>query len=155
MTKGFKLSLLALICAASAAHAQHAGAVSTAFSEKVMNEIMAETPAEQLTDMKVVMDKMIEKMRANLDEMKKASIEDCVANYGEAKKAACECVSEKTDYEEQFDFMKKVAGGDQKVIAEETQKVMEKGMKTANSCGISEEEIKAAMEKAMKAAQQG
>lgn len=147
----FKASLLALLMTGSAAYAQvNAGAASTAFSEKIMGEIMAETPAEQLTDLNVIMDKMIEKMRANLDEMKAAAVTDCVTNYG--KEDACKCVSDKTDYEKQFDFMKKVAGGDQNVIVEETQKVMEEAMATAKSCGISEEEIKAAMEKAMQAA---
>lgn len=150
MLKTFKSSLLGLMLVGAAASAQmNAGAAATAFSEKIMAEIAAETPAEQLGDMNVLMDKMIEKMRANMDEMKAASTTDCVTNYGEAKKEACSCISEKTDYEKQFDFMKKAASGDQGVIAAEAQKVMEEALKTASACGISEEEIKAAIEKAM------
>ena len=131
------------------------GQASMEVNQKIMAELMQELPAEKMADSGFVMDKMIEKMKANLPELKAASQKDCVAIYGDAKSDACSCVTEKTDYNEVFDLMKKQAANPSDAsLSADLEKLAKKGEEQSLACGFSKEEIDAATQKAMEAAQQ-
>ena len=112
MKKLMQTSLAAMLLAGIAltATAQNAGLgkksqeIGLKIGQEVMQEVMKEggkpTPES-------VAKKMVEKMRANLDDIKKAGTEDCTTLYGADKASNCQCVTDKTDYEAVFNLMEK------------------------------------------------
>ncbi|MDO4643383.1 MAG: hypothetical protein Q4A74_06035 [Cardiobacteriaceae bacterium] len=54
------------------------------------------------------MKSMMDKMRAHIDELKKALVEDCTIPYGQEKSDNCKCVTDKGDYNKIFSFIEKV-----------------------------------------------
>ena len=110
MKKLMQTSLAAMLLAGIAltATAQNAGLgkksqeIGLKIGQEVMQEVMKEggkpTPES-------VAKKMVEKMRANLDDIKKAGTEDCTTLYGNDKASNCQCVTDKTDYEGVFSMM--------------------------------------------------
>ena len=92
MKKLMQTSLAAMLLAGAmlTAGAQDIGAgkKSQELGQKIGNEVMTEVMKEAQSSGKAptpeaVGKKMIEKMRANLDDMKKAGTEDCAELYGQ------------------------------------------------------------------------
>ena len=114
MKKLMQTSLAAMLLAGAmlTAGAQDIGAgkKSQELGQKIGNEVMTEVMKEAQSSGKAptpeaVGKKMIEKMRANLDDMKKAGTEDCAELYGQDSASKCQCVTDKTDYEAIFALM--------------------------------------------------
>ena len=96
--------------------------------------------------------KMIEKMRANLDDMKKAGTEDCAELYGQDSASKCQCVTDKTDYEAVFALMEKQMANPQAQQTEDTKALEAKTEENYKACGLDFKVMKDATEKAMKEA---
>ena len=95
---------------------------------------------------------MIEKMRANLDDMKKAGTEDCAELYGQDSASKCQCVTDKTDYEAVFALMEKQMANPQAQQTEDTKALEAKTEENYKACGLDFKVMKDATEKAMKEA---
>ncbi|MDO4644123.1 MAG: hypothetical protein Q4A74_09810 [Cardiobacteriaceae bacterium] len=90
------------------------GKASKELGEKIAMEAMQDIMQEAAKSGKepkpeAVMKAMVDKMRANVDDMKKAATEDCTTLYGSDKASNCSCVTEKTNYENVFNMMEKAA----------------------------------------------
>lgn len=129
-----------------------AGQASMEINEKIINTVMKDVPADKMTDTAFIVNKMIDEMKKNLPELKAASQKDCIAVYGEAKSEGCSCMTDKTDYNDVFDMMKKQAANPSDPTHFE--KMAKKGEDLLLSCGFTKEEIDAATAKVMEAMQQ-
>ena len=113
MKKLMQTSLAAMLLAGvvlTASAQATTGKKSKEIGQKIGNEVMEEVMKEAQSSGKapsadVVGKKMIEKMRANLDDLKKAGTEDCTELYGQDKASNCQCVTQKTDYDVVFAMM--------------------------------------------------
>ena len=94
----------------------------------------------------------IEKMRANLDDMKKAGTEDCAELYGQDSASKCQCVTDKTDYEAIFALMEKQMANPQAQQTEDTKALEAKTEENYKACGLDFKIMKDATEKTMKEA---
>ena len=115
---------------------------------------MTEVPQDKMMDANFVIEKTIEKMKANVSALKDAAEQDCVAIHGDAKAKACKCAADKTDYEEVFALMKKQAADPAQNLEADTKALAEKGEKNSIDCGFTKAEIDAANEKVMKMMQE-
>ena len=131
------------------------GNASQKLGEKIATEIMQEMMTEAQSSGKQpspedFSKKLIEKMRANLDEMKKGSTEDCVEVYGKDKASNCQCVTDKTDYEAVFALMEKQMANPQAQPGEELKALEAKTEENYKVCDLDIKVMKDATEKAMK-----
>ena len=153
MKKLMQTSLAAMLLAGAmlTAGAQDIGAgkKSQELGQKIGNEVMTEVMKEAQSSGKAptpeaVGKKMIEKMRANLDDMKKAGTEDCAELYGQD--------TDKTDYEAVFALMEKQMANPQAQQTEDTKALEAKTEENYKACGLDFKVMKDATEKAMKEA---
>ena len=133
------------------------GSASQKLGEKIATEIMQEMMTEAQSSGKQpspedFSKKLIEKMRANLDEMKKGSTEDCVEVYGKDKASNCQCVTDKTDFESIFALMEKQMANPQAQQTEDTKALEAKTEENYKACGLDFKVMKDATEKTMKEA---
>lgn len=158
MKNVFKTALAVVIAGGmmmSASAQEMAGQASMEVNQKIMEAVMQDMPADKMGDAAFMVNKMIDEMKKNLPELKAASQKDCVVVYGEAKSDACSCITDKTDYNEVFDLMKKQAANpSDSALAADLEKMAKKGEELSLSCGLTKEEIDAATAKAMEAMQQ-
>lgn len=147
------LMLAGMMASASAQDAMP-GQASMEINMKIMQEVMTEVPQDKMMDANFVIEKTIEKMKANVSALKDAAEQDCVAIHGDAKAKACKCAADKTDYEEVFALMKKQAADPAQNLEADTKALAEKGEKNSIDCGFTKAEIDAANEKVMKMMQE-
>ena len=160
MKKLMQTSLAAMLLASAVmtVNAQTAaGKKSQELGQKIGNEVMTEVMKEAQSSGKAptpeaVGKKMIEKMRANLDDMKKAGTEDCAELYGQDSASKCQCVTDKTDYEAIFALMEKQMANPQAQQTEDTKALEAKTEENYKACGLDFKVMKDATEKAMKEA---
>ena len=161
MKKLMQTSLAAMLLAGAmlTAGAQDIGAgkKSQELGQKIGNEVLTEVMKEAQSSGKAptpeaVGKKMIEKMRANLDDMKKAGTEDCAELYGQDSASKCQCVTDKTDYEAIFALMEKQMANPQAQQTEDTKALEAKTEENYKACGLDFKVMKDATEKAMKEA---
>ena len=131
------------------------GKTSQKLGEKIANEIMQEMKAEAQSSGKQPSaedfgKKLVAKMRANLDEMKKGSTEDCVELYGNDKNSNCQCVTDKTDFENLFALMEKQIANPQAEPKEELKALEQKTEENYKACDLDISVMKKASEEAMK-----
>ena len=131
------------------------GNASQKLGEKIATEIMQEMMTEAQNSGKQpspedFSKKLIEKMRANLDEMKKGSTEDCVEVYGKDKSSNCQCVTDKTDFESIFALMEKQMANPQAEPKEEIKALEQKTEENYKACDLDIAVMKKASEEAMK-----
>lgn len=159
MKKLMKTSLagLLLVGIVLTAGAQSAtmGKKSQEIGQKIGNEVMTEVMAEAQSSGKppeaeAIGKKMIEKMRANLDDMKKASTEDCTELYGQDSASKCQCVTDKTDYDAVFAMMEKQMANPQAQQSDEIKALEVKAAENYKACDLDFKVMKDATEKAMK-----
>ena len=156
MKKLMQTSLAAMLLAGIAltATAQNAGLgkKSQELGQKIGLEVMQEVMKDGgKPTPESVAKKMVEKMRANLDDIKKAGTEDCTTLYGNDKASNCQCVTDKTDYEGVFSMMEKQAADPQKQ-SEEAKALEAKTEETYKACDLDISVMKKATEEAMKEA---
>ena len=133
------------------------GSASQKLGEKIATEIMQEMMTEAQSSGKQpspedFSKKLIEKMRANLDDMKKAGTEDCAELYGQDSASKCQCVTDKTDYEAVFALMEKQMANPQAQQTEDTKALEAKTEENYKACDLDFKVMKDAAEKAMKEA---
>ena len=117
------------------------GSASQKLGEKIATEIMQEMMTEAQSSGKQpspedFSKKLIEKMRANLDEMKKGSTEDCVEVYGKDKASNCQCVTDKTDFESIFALMEKQMANPQTEMTAEMTAQEKKNEEAYKACDL-------------------
>jgi len=160
MKKLMQTSLAAMLLAGvvlTASAQATTGKKSQELGQKIGNEVMTEVMKEAQSSGKAptpeaVGKKMIEKMRANLDDMKKAGTEDCAELYGQDSASKCQCVTDKTDYEAIFALMEKQMANPQAQQTEDTKALEAKTEENYKACDLDFKVMKDATEKAMKEA---
>jgi hypothetical protein len=158
MKKLMQTSLAAMLLAGvvlTASAQATTGKKSQEIGQKIGNEVMEEVMKEAQSSGKapsadVVGKKMIEKMRANLDDLKKAGTEDCTELYGQDKASNCQCVTDKTDYDVVFAMMEKQMANPQAQPGEELKALEAKTEENYKACDLDIKVMKDATEKAMK-----
>lgn len=137
---------IAAVCAAamSAAFASQMGEAMDAYSEKLLDQVMQEATMAEMTDVKALTDKLIAKMRDDQAGLREAYTADCTATFGEEKKAACECVGEKTDYDKLLDSIKAMTLAEDEAAAEAAMRPFgDAAVAVHGACGISADEVNA------------
>mgnify|MGYP000852218577 FL=1 len=156
MKKLMQTSLAAMLLAGVAltASAQELGMgqKSMALGQKIGQEVMEEVKAAGKPTPEAVGKKMVEKLRANLEEMKKAGVEDCTTLYGADKASNCQCVTDKTDYEAMFSLMEKQMANPQTQHTDAINALKSQAEENYKACELDIKVIQEAAEKAMKAA---
>ena len=157
MKKLMQTSLAAMLLAGAmlTAGAQDIGAgkKSQELGQKIGNEVMAEVMKEAQSSGKPPAPEAVgKKMRANLDDMKKASTEDCAELYGQDSASKCQCVTDKTDYDAVFALMEKQMANPQAQQSDEIKALEAKTEENYKACGLDFKVMKDATEKAMKEA---
>lgn len=95
----------------------------------------------------------MEKMRSHLGEFKEAVTDDCVEIYGKEKSGACQCVTDKLDFEANFSVIEKQISGAKAESMEKEVSALTKNEEDAyKACGLDINVSRAADEKAAKAA---
>lgn len=158
MKKLMQTSLAAMLLAGvvlTASAQATTGKKSRELGQKIGNEVMEEVMKEAQSSGKapsadVVGKKMIEKMRANLEDLKKAGTEDCTELYGKDKASNCQCVTDKTDYDTVFAMMEKQMANPQAQPGEELKALEAKTEENYKACDLDIKVMKDATEKAMK-----
>lgn len=149
------LVMAGVMATASAQTGGATGQASMEVNQKIMEAVMKDIPADKMADANFMIEKMIGAMKENLPELKAAAAKDCVAVYGEARKEACDCATEKTDYNDVFEMMKKQAANpNDSALVAELEKMSKKGEEISLSCGFTKEEIAEASKKTAEALQQ-
>ena len=160
MKKLMQTSLAAMLLAgavmtvnAQTAAGKKSQEIGMKIGKEVMEEVMKEAQSSgKAPTPEAVGKKMIEKMRANLDDMKKAGTEDCAELYGQDSASKCQCVTDKTDYEAVFALMEKQMANPQAQQTEDTKALEAKTEENYKACGLDFKVMKDATEKAMKEA---
>ena len=138
--------LLAGIALTASAQELGMGQKSMALGQKIGQEAAGKPTPE------AVGKKMVEKLRANLEEMKKAGVEDCTTLYGADKASNCQCVTDKTDYEAMFSLMEKQMANPQTQHTDAINALKSQAEENYKACELDIKVIQEAAEKAMKAA---
>ena len=95
----------------------------------------------------------MEKMRSHLGEFKEAVTDDCVEIYGKEKSGACQCVTDKLDFEANFSVIEKQISGAKAESMEKEVSALTKNEEDAyKACGLDIKVSRAADEKVAKAA---
>ena len=155
MKKLMQTSLAALLLAgvtlAASAQDVGMGKKSQELGQKIGLEVMQEVMKEGgKPTPESVGKKLVEKLRANQDEMKKAGTEDCTTLYGADKASNCQCVTDKTDYEAVFNLMEKQMADPQNQQTEAVKALEAKAEENYKACDLDIKVAKEAAEKAMK-----
>ena len=91
----------------------------------------------------------MEKMRSHLGEFKEAVTDDCVEIYGKEKSGACQCVTDKLDFEANFSVIEKQISGAKAESMEKEVSALTKNEEDAyKACGLDINVSRAADEKA-------
>lgn len=95
----------------------------------------------------------MKKMRSHLGEFKEAVTGDCVEIYGKEKNSACQCVTDKLDFEANFAVIEKqISGASAESMEKEINALTKNEEDAYQACGLDIKVSRAADEKAAKAA---
>jgi len=95
----------------------------------------------------------MKKMRSHLGEFKEAVTGDCVEIYGKEKNSACQCVTDKLDFEANFAVIEKqISGATAESMEKEINALTKNEEDAYQACGLDIKVSRAADEKAAKAA---
>ena len=131
------------------------GKTSQQLGEKIANEVLQEMMAETQSSGKqpspeILGKKMVETMRAHLDEMKKGATEDCTEVYGQDNASNCQCVTDKTDFDAIFSLMEKQMANPKNEMKDEVKALEQKSEETFKACDLDVSVMKKSQEEAMK-----
>jgi hypothetical protein len=147
-----KNTLAGIIFAAMASNAI-AASKSDELAEKIGMELIQEymgkaSSGKEPTEAEFAKSFM-EKMRSHLGEFKEAVTGDCVEIYGKEKASACQCVTDKLDFEANFAVIEKQISGAKAESMEKEVSALTKNEEDAyKACGLDINVSRAADEKA-------
>lgn len=151
-----KNTLAGIIFAAMASNAI-AASKSDELAEKIGMELIQEymgkaSSGKEPTEAEFAKSFM-EKMRSHLGEFKEAVTGDCVEIYGKEKASACQCVTDKLDFEANFAVIEKqISGAKAESMEKEINALTKNEEEAYKACGLDINVSRAADEKAAKAA---